>query len=259
MTAGRHGDAIRAALTRNLGRRRRSWWLGAVLVISVAAALGAALLPSPADLQSRVQALVAARGDVLLQPSGVPTLLAEAVIATEDERFYGNHGIDVVSIGRALWFDASHRCTCQGGSTITEQLVKDVYLKGSDRGPAKATDLAMALKLGLEMPKGQVLADYLSEIPTGRGLYGVPAAACAYFGQPIGGLSLADDALLAGMAQAPSAYDPRFDPSAAIRRRAEVLSAMVSEGFISSQQATEAGATPLIAASDGYGQCSNRS
>jgi penicillin-binding protein 2A len=196
---------------------------------------------------------------VLLQPSEVPKLLAEAVIATEDERFYSNHGIDVVAIGRALRFDAAHHCTCQGGSTITEQLVKDVYLNGSDRGLAKATDLAVALRLGLEMPKGQVLADYLSEIPSGRGLFGVPAAACVYFGQRFGKLSLADDALLAGMAQAPSAYDPRFDPSAAIRRRAEVLSAMVSEGYVSSQLATEAGATTLIVGSDRDGQCSAQS
>jgi penicillin-binding protein 1A len=259
MSSGPDDDAIPAPLTRNSRRRRRCWRVGAALVVSVVAGLGAALLPSPTDLQSRVQALVAARGDEMLQPPEVPPLLSDAVIATEDERFYGNHGIDPVSIGRALWFDASHRCLCQGGSTITEQLVKDVFLNGSDRGLAKAGDLAVALKVGLEMPKGQVLADYLSEIPTGRGLYGVPAAACVYFGQRIGELSLADDALLAGMAQAPSAYDPRFDPTAAIRRRAEVLAAMVSEGYVSSQQATEAGATPLIAATDGYGQCSDRS
>ena len=258
MTEERHRTAMRASFARHLKRRCRRVALGVVLVIS-AAALGAAFLPSPTGLQSRVQTLVTARGDVLLQPPQVPNLLAEAVIATEDERFYSNHGIDVVSIGRALWFDASHRCTCQGGSTITEQLVKDVYLNGSDRGPAKAADLAIALKVGLKMPKGQVLADYLSEIPTGRGLYGVPAAACLYFGLSIGELSLADDALLAGMAQAPSSYDPRFDPSAALGRRAEVLSAMVSEGYVSSQQATEAIATALIAGSVGNGKCSARS
>ncbi|MHB8588488.1 MAG: transglycosylase domain-containing protein [Candidatus Dormibacteraceae bacterium] len=201
---------------------------------------------------------MAVRGDVLLQPPQVPNLLSEAVIATEDERFYSNHGIDAVSLGRALWFDASHRCTCQGGSTITEQLVKDVFLNGSDRGAAKGVDLAIALKVGLEMPKGQVLADYLSEIPTGRGLYGVPEAACVYFGRRVGELSLSDDALLAGMAQAPSTYDPRFDRTAAFGRRAEVLSAMVSEGYVSSQQATTADATALIAGSEGYGQCSSR-
>ena len=109
------------------------------------------------------------------------------------------------------------------------------------------------------MTKGQVLADYLSEIPTGRGLYGVAAAACVYFGLGIEELSLADDALLAGMAQAPSAYDPRFAPTAAIRRRAEVLAAMVSERYVSSQQANDAASRQLIAASDGYGQCSNQS
>ena len=218
----------------------------------MAAAIGLAFVPSAPDLQSRVESLVAVRGDVLLQPSGVPALLADAVIATEDERFYRNHGIDVVSIGRALSFDASHRCICQGGSTITEQLVKDVYLNGSDRGQAKLADLAIALKVGLQMPKGQVLADYLSEIPTGRGLYGAPAAACAYFGRRIGALSLADDALLAGMAQAPSTYDPRFNPGAATGRRGEVLAAMVSEGYVSSRQATEAVAAPLLSPS---GQC----
>ena len=258
MTEERLRAGMRASFTHNLKLRCRGLALGTVLVIS-AAALGAAFLPSPTDLQSRVQALVTARGDVMLQPKQVPSLLTAAVVATEDERFYSNHGIDVVSIGRALWFDVSHRCICQGGSTITEQLVKDVYLNGSDRGPAKATDLAMALKLGLEMPKGQVLADYLSEIPTGRGLFGVPAAACVYFRQRIGELSLADDALLAGMAQAPTAYDPRFDPSAAVKRRAEVLSAMVSEGYVSWQQAAGASASPLIAASDGDGRCSARS
>jgi len=90
-----------------LGRRRRSLWLGAILLISVAAALGAALLPSPASLQSRVQALVAARGDDLLPPPGVPTLLAQAVIPIEVERVYRNQGVGGGSIGRG----------CQHGQT----------------------------------------------------------------------------------------------------------------------------------------------
>src|SRR5690348_13720781 len=159
--------------------------------------------PSGADVQTRVAHLTRTHGVVLLDPSQVPRLLAEAVVATEDERFYSHHGVDSIGLGRALLYDATNTCLCQGASTITEQLVKDVYLGGSDRGYHKFEDVVLALKVEGVLSKDEIMADYLSEIPTGFGRYGVTAAACTYFGSPLSGLTLGQYALLAGVAQAP--------------------------------------------------------
>src|SRR2546421_2693191 len=110
----------------------------AVVAVTVVLGPSAATLwlstPSGADIQARVAALTRSYGVVLLDPDEIPSTLAKAVVATEDERFYTHHGIDSIGLARALLYDVSNRCLCQGGSTITEQLVKDVYLGGSDRG-----------------------------------------------------------------------------------------------------------------------------
>lgn len=206
--------------------------------------------PSTATLQARLTADLAPEGVTLLAPDSVPALLAKAIVATEDERFYQHHGIDVVGLARAALYDMGHLCACQGGSTITQQLVKDLYLNGSDRGLSKLADMALALKVELQFSKATILADYLSEVPTGYGLHGVSQAACVYFGRPLGALDLGQVALLAGMPQAPSAYDPRFHPQAAAARRGEVLNLMVSEGYITASQASAAGQEPLVAAGD---------
>src|SRR5450756_420873 len=103
--------------------------------------------PSASDIQQRVGAATKAHGVVLLGEGDVPQLLALAVVATEDERFYTHHGIDTIGLGRAFLYDITHYCLCQGGSTITEQLVKDVYLGGSNEGYNKIVDMVMALKV----------------------------------------------------------------------------------------------------------------
>lgn len=186
--------------------------------------------PSGNHIQLRVVSYLHQHGVPLIAPTDIPPRLAQAIVATEDERFYQHHGIDAIGIGRAALFDAGHGCWCQGASTITQQLVKDVYLRGSDRGVNKVIDAVVAFKVEFIISKQQILADYLSEIPTGPGLYGVDEASCAYFDAPVGALDLADDALLAGLAQAPSAYDPLRHPHAATMRRNEVLRAMLAEG-----------------------------
>ena len=164
--------------------------------------------PSGDDIQSRVIKLTNAYGVALLSEDEIPPILAKAVVATEDERFYSHHGIDTIGVGRAALYDITHDCLCQGGSTVTEQLVKDVYLNGSDAGYNKVVDVVLALKVELVISKQRILADYLSEIPTGANRYGVSAAACAYFQAPLGSLTLSQYALLAGVTQAPSVYDP---------------------------------------------------
>jgi len=228
------------------------------LALAIAAALlapSAATLwvwtPSGDDIQARAQALAASRGAPLLSEDEVPTQLAEAVVAIEDERFYQHHGIDSVGLGRAVLYDVTNLCPCQGGSTITEQLVKDVYLGGSDRGYNKLEDMALALKVERILSKKRILADYLSEITTGFGRYGVTAAACAYFHAPLKNLSLGQYALLAGVTQAPSVYDPTVNPEAARDRRSQVLAQMLTEHYVSRAQADAANAEPVLSTGPG--------
>jgi membrane peptidoglycan carboxypeptidase len=205
--------------------------------------------PSTDDVQARVTAYTRAKGVVLLGETEVPVTLAHAVVATEDERFYYHHGIDSLGVARAVLYDVTERCLCQGGSTITQQLVKDIYLGGSDRGRNKIEDMVLALKVERTLSKDQIMADYLSEITTGLGVYGVSAAACDYFSTPLGNLTLGQYALLAGVTQAPSLYDPRVNPQAAAARRAHVLAAMVADSYITTSQASAANAEPVMARS----------
>ncbi len=159
---------------------------------------------------------------------------------------YTHHGIDSLGLARALIYDVSNHCLCQGGSTITEQLVKDLYLGGSDRGYNKLVDVAVALKVERVLTKQEIMADYLSEITTGLGRRGVSAAACAYFQAPLPNLTLGQYALLAGVTQAPSLYDPTVDPELAEQRRAQVLALMISENYITPAEALAANAEPVL-------------
>jgi membrane peptidoglycan carboxypeptidase len=211
--------------------------------------------PPASDIQQRVRDLTDGYGVVLLSEDAIPPVLAQAVVATEDERFYSHHGIDTIGLGRAFLFDITHLCPCEGGSTITEQLVKDVYLNGNDEGYSKLVDTVMALKVERLISKKQIMADYLSEITTGFGRYGVSAAACAYFHAPLGGLSVGQYALLAGVTQAPSLYDPTVNPQLAGQRRSAVLAAMVSEKFITPAQAAAAASEPVLVPGPAPGSC----
>src|SRR5207249_2133667 len=179
--------------------------------------------PDPSDIQARVKALTEVRGVPLLGENDVPPLLADAVVATEDERFYSHHGIDSIGLSRALLYDVTNLCLCQGGSTITAQLAKDIYLGGSDRGYNKVKDMALAIKIERVLTKRQILADYLSEITTGYGHYGVTEAACVYFHAPLGSLTLGQSGLLAGVTQAPPIDHPTVHPHAARQRRSQPL------------------------------------
>ena len=212
--------------------------------------------PSGSDVQQRVLNATRAHGVVLLAEDQVPPLLAEAVVATEDERFYEHHGIDTLGLGRAFLYDVTHLCLCQGGSTITEQLVKDLYLGGSNEGYNKIVDVVMALKVEQTISKKRIMADYLSEITTGLNRYGVSAAACVYFHEPLSNLTIGQYAFLAGVTQAPSLYDPTVDPDLAALRRTSVLAAMVSHRFITPEQAASAASGPVLTPGPAPATCS---
>ena len=225
----------------------------ALTLVAIAAVVSPSLItlwvatPSADGVQQKIRDRTAQLGVVLLKEDEVPPLLADAVIAIEDESFYSHHGIDSIGLGRAILYDVTNFCLCQGGSTITEQLVKDVYLGGSDRGYNKVVDMVVALKVERVIDKRQILADYLSEITTGLGVYGVSAASCTYFHAPLNGLTLGQYALLAGVTQAPSLYDPTVDPTLAANRRSGVLAAMVSDKLITPEQAASANTEPVVA------------
>jgi membrane peptidoglycan carboxypeptidase len=200
--------------------------------------------PSGADLPQRVASIA---GGHTLRPGDVPSVLARAVVAVEDERFFVHHGLDTLGTARAVWDDVTGLCACEGGSTITQQLVKNVYYQSDDRIVRKIPGMAVALKIELRYDKQTILADYLSVVPTGYSLVGAREAACAYFDRGLAQLSVSQAAELAGMLAAPSIYDPRLHPDLARVRRDHALDRMVETGYLTSAQAADAKADPVLA------------
>ncbi len=235
-------------------RRPRRHWRRRVLAALVAVGLGVlaitgatwAVTPGGAHVLQRVAAIDRAHHGTPLQASGVPRQLAQALVATEDAQFYRDNGIDLQALARAAFFDVTHGCACQGGSTITEQLAEDLYFNGNDATLlGRWQDMIVALKINGHLSKGQILAAYLSEVYLGHGAYGAIAASQVYFHRPVGQDTLGQAALLAGLPQAPSAYDPIRHPNAARLRRREVLAQMVADGYITRGQAARANAAPV--------------
>jgi len=232
----------------------RPWWgrLGlvrvpaALLLLGVAAGLATLWVgtPSGEDLPRRVADIAGGRE---LRPADVPAVLARAVVAVEDERFFRHHGLDTIGTARAVWDDVSGLCACEGGSTITQQLAKNVYYQTGDRVARKLPGMAVALKIELRYDKATILADYLSVVPTGYALVGAREAACAYFDRPLARLTAAQAAELAGMLAAPSVYDPRRNPERARARRDHALDRMVQVGSLSGAEAAAAKAEPVLA------------
>ena len=181
-----------------------------------------------------------------VDPAAIPVILRDAVVATEDERFYRHHGIDVIGVIRALPYDITHLSFAQGASTITEQVAKVLYLDGNDHNPwRKLKDAAVAWKLENRYTKAQILAAYLNSAYFGENAYGIKAASQRYFGIPPRRLDAAQASLLAGLIQAPSLYDPYRDPGLARARQAEVLRSLVRNGFLAVGQATSTLERPL--------------
>jgi penicillin-binding protein 2D len=219
--------------------------LAAAFVSLLAAAWLAA--PRPTDLAGRLAAREQATGVRATVPlSHISLFVREALVATEDERFYRNHGIDLIGIARALPYDVAHLSFVQGASTITDQLAKLLYLHGNDHSPwRKLEDLAVSLRLSTRYSKEQVLDAYLNTAYFGHGAYGIGAASRRYFGVAPGRLSLAQASLLAGLVQAPTAYDPLVHPQEARQRQVVVLQSLVRDGYATSQAASRVLARPL--------------
>ena len=174
----------------------------------------------------------------------VAKVLITAVLDTEDHRFYLHGGFDIPSTIRALANDTSGS-GLQGGSTITQQLVKQTYLSSVRKLSRKVKEAVLADRLQRKYSKDQILQAYLNTIYLGNGAYGVEAAANVYFNEHASQLTLPQAALLAGLIQNPSGDDPILAPAAARTRRSEVLDRMVHYGDITAAQATAANQVPL--------------
>jgi membrane peptidoglycan carboxypeptidase len=191
----------------------------------------------------------------------LPDVAREALISIEDERFYQHHGVDVKGTLRALITNGASGQISQGGSTLTQQYVKQVLLYNAktkqEQEEATADTLArklneahMALDLEKKLSKDEILTRYMNIVYLGDGAYGFETAAQSYFGIPAIQLDLPQAALLAGLAQSPNGYDPYQHPSKALARRHEVLVHMRDQGYITDAQLATADSTPLRLARD---------
>src|SRR5207342_788802 len=153
--------------------------------------------------------------------------LRRATVAIEDRRFYDHGGLDAEGIARALWRDVRAGSVVEGGSTITQQLVRNLYISDERTVERKVTEACLAVKLDGAWSKQKILASYLNSVFYGNLAYGAEAASRTYFSRPARWLTLPQAALLAGLTQAPSLYDPFADPARAVARRNQVLGAML--------------------------------
>jgi penicillin-binding protein 1A len=243
-------------------RRRRGLLLLAIAVplalLALTAAGGAVYFGSSCDLSS-LQPVQQAQSSLVYGANGsligvlpavenrtevgrdaISPWMPKATVAIEDRRFYHHGGVDPVGILRALVADVSAGRIVQGGSTITQELVRNLYLTHEQTLRRKLVEACLAIKLSRAWSKERILTAYLNDVYYGNHAYGIQAAAETYFSVPAVRLTLEQAALLAGLPQAPSYYDPLHNPAPALARRDEVLHALLRSGDISDAQYTTA-------------------
>src|SRR4249919_3198427 len=255
-----------------LGRRRRVRKLRLAALLGVLVVLGgfsftfglvravASEIPAldPAAQRSDVDTVVyASNGRSVLAvlrgyESRVPVdtediapIMRQAIVATEDQRFFDHDGIDVRGIARALWADVRSQAIVEGGSTITQQFVKNAYIRNEQTLARKVREAALAWQLEQRWSKDRILTAYLNTIYFGNGAYGVQQAARAYFKRSAKELTLPEAALLAGIPADPSLYNPATNPHKAKARRKHVLKMMLEQGKITRSDFANASTAPL--------------
>ena len=175
----------------------------------------------------------------------MPQSLIDALIATEDRRFYQHKGIDPIGTARAIVEDVRSHGVREGGSTLTQQLARNIFLSNERSMQRKVKEALLAIKLEQQLTKDQILELYLNNVYFGEGAYGIGAASNIYFGKPAHSLTEAESALLAGLPQAPSLYNPFSNPDLAIKRRNEVLHKLVEVGKLTEEQGETLSHAPL--------------
>lgn len=194
-------------------------------------------------LQDRAGHSFATFGDVVGEPlrlPEMPPMLSAAAVAVEDHRFYGHHGLDLIGVARALYVNVRAGRLIQGGSTITQQVAKNLFLTNARTARRKVQELMLTVWLERTFSKAEILEIWLNRVYLGSGAWGVDAASQLYFGISARNLELWQCAVLAGIPRAPSRFNPRTDPIAAAIRGREVLAAMAANGVITRAEAEAA-------------------
>lgn len=169
----------------------------------------------------------------------IPDLLKKGIIATEDRRYYDHGAVDIIGVARAFITNSMAGETLEGGSTIAQQTVKNIFLSNDRTMTRKLEELALAVQLERNYSKEEILELYLNTIYFGHGTYGVGEASRVYFGKAPKDLDLSQCAMLAGLPQAPSAYDPISHPQEGAKRMTTVLALMAQEGYITPEEAAK--------------------
>lgn len=203
-----------------------------------------ATIPDPKTLSaSQISIVLDANGEEIgqfrefeqnipVKPEDIPAQLKQAVVTAEDRNFYSHGGVDVRGSLRALLADLRSQQLAQGGSTITQQYVKNAYTGSERTFVRKVREAILASQLDRQFEKEDILFKYLSTIYLGEGTYGVGAASESYFRKPVSQLTLSESAMIAGLIPAPSRYEPRGNPELAEQKRMVVLNSMLSTGVI---------------------------
>jgi penicillin-binding protein 1A len=185
---------------------------------------------------SLLGSIPAERNREAVTPEEMSISIRKATIAVEDRRFFQHGGVDIEGIARAAVTDLKAGRIVEGGSTITQQLVRNLYISNERTVQRKLKEACLATKLDRTWTKHRILTTYLNQVYYGNQAYGIEAAAQTYFSKPAKKLTLSQSALLAGLTQAPSVYNPFTAPTRAVARRAVVLRAMLNTGAITRKQ-----------------------
>ena len=207
-------------------------------------------LQTPMQVYSKDGELIAIFGErhrIPLKYDEIPQIVVNAVIATEDARFYEHFGIDPIGIMRAMYIGVKEKSFSQGGSTITQQVAKNFFLTPEKSITRKVKEMIIAIRMERELSKDEIMALYLNMINFGSRAYGVAAASYTFFGKTPDQLTIDEAALLAGLPNAPSAYNPISHPEKALIRRNWVLGRMLDQSYITQAQFNEAIKKPLNA------------
>ncbi len=182
---------------------------------------------------------------ILVRSDQISPWMKHAIVAVEDKRFYEHRGVDIRGMARAFWNDLTHHGAVQGGSTITQQFVKNAYLTTQKTIARKLIEAALAWQLEQRWTKDQILTAYLNTVYFGNGAYGVEQASRIYFHHPAATMTPAEAALLAGIPEDPSLWDPVTHPKLARARRDFVLGQLLQQQYLTQQQYVSAVAAPM--------------
>jgi len=233
------------------------WWAGGSNMLPMLENKATTLLPAnsvTASVPERLYRIVALKSAVkekldkrqdYIKLQDIPLAMQQSIIAVEDNRFHRHHGFDIEGIIRAALVNLQTGAITEGGSTITQQLVKNLFLSQEKTYLRKFEEVILAINMEICYSKENILEMYLNTIYFGSQAYGIGEAARVYFAKKPSELSLAECAMLAGLPNAPSVYSPYVNFNAAKQRQAVVLNALVRYGYLSPQVAQETKQLPI--------------